>query len=286
VNSADIILAADASLNTSHSPLATEFLIATDDPTRIGILSDHRESKELSSGLVRHRKPSAGNKAKKKLIATKNVFLQFSLLDIHDSQNSGCNPRLATGRSSRQWATDHNTLWRAGVYPRHKPARNWPTSSCAGTSACPEWFCERAQTLTLPFDAMKRKLTASGQRVKSTVLELEFEAEQPIKMEFFERQPLLELFATGRFEFHHHFSFLHIHQDAPRCHGFRCEQTSREFFGALPRQAGQCVLRDVTRHRISRTFRSGSAALRRQTPGIATSSDANVKPSDTLAREK
>jgi glucosamine--fructose-6-phosphate aminotransferase (isomerizing) len=105
-------------------------------------------------------------------------------------------------------------------------------------------------------------------------------------MEFLEDQPLLELFAAGRFEFHHHLSFLHIHQDAARRHSLRCEQSPREFFGALPRQTRQGVLRDVTRHRISKKFRSGSAALRRESLGIATSSDANVKPSDTLAREK
>jgi hypothetical protein len=105
-------------------------------------------------------------------------------------------------------------------------------------------------------------------------------------MKFFGGQPLFELFATGRFEFDHHFSFLHIHQDAPRRHRFCSEQAPREFFSALPRQAGQRVLRDVTRHRISKKFRGGPLALRRQTTGNATSSDANAKPSDTLAREK
>jgi glutamine---fructose-6-phosphate transaminase (isomerizing) len=104
-------------------------------------------------------------------------------------------------------------------------------------------------------------------------------------MEFFGAQPLLELFAAGRFEFDHHFSFLHVHQDAPCRHGFCGEQTSPEFFSALARQAGQRVLRDVTRHRVSRRFRLG--LCRRATkPGNATSSDGNAKPSDTLAQEK
>jgi glucosamine--fructose-6-phosphate aminotransferase (isomerizing) len=105
-------------------------------------------------------------------------------------------------------------------------------------------------------------------------------------MKFFERQPFLELITRRSFELDHHFSFLHIHQHSPRRHRFRGEQSSREFFGALPRQAGQRVLRDVTWHRSSKTFRGGSPALRLQIHGIATSSDANVKPSDTLAREK
>jgi glucosamine--fructose-6-phosphate aminotransferase (isomerizing) len=105
-------------------------------------------------------------------------------------------------------------------------------------------------------------------------------------MKFLERQPLLELFARGRFEFHHHLSFLHIHHYALRRHRFRSEKSSREFFSALPRQAGQRVLRNITRHQISKKFLCGSAALRRQTSKTATSSDANPKPSDTLAREK
>jgi glucosamine--fructose-6-phosphate aminotransferase (isomerizing) len=127
---------------------------------------------------------------------------------------------------------------------------------------------------------------ASRQRPEGATLEFKFEAEQPIEMEFFGGQPFFELFATGRFELDHHFSFLHIHQDATRRHSFRREQSPPEIFSTLPRQAGQRVLRDVTRHRISKKFLSGSAASRRQTSGYATSSDANPKPSDTLAREK
>ena len=127
--------------------------------------------------------------------------------------------------------------------------------------------------------------SASSQRPEGTIRKLKFKAEQPIKVEFFGGQPLFQLFAAGRFEFNHHFPFLHIHQDAPRRHSFRSEQPPPKFFGALPRQAGQRVLRDVMRHRISKKIPSGSPALRRQTPGNATSSDANPKPSDTLARE-
>jgi hypothetical protein len=37
-------------LITPHSSPITFFLTATADPTRTGILSDHRESKELSCG--------------------------------------------------------------------------------------------------------------------------------------------------------------------------------------------------------------------------------------------
>jgi hypothetical protein len=59
---------ADESLTTNHSLVLTAFLIATDDPMRIGILSDHRESKELSPNLT--EKHAHNKKAKKRLIAT------------------------------------------------------------------------------------------------------------------------------------------------------------------------------------------------------------------------
>jgi hypothetical protein len=49
---------------------ANKRVIATDDPARIVIPSDYQEPRELSSGFIRHRKPSAGSKAKKRLIAT------------------------------------------------------------------------------------------------------------------------------------------------------------------------------------------------------------------------
>jgi len=56
------------SLVTDQLPLATEFLTATADPRRIGILSDQLESKKLSSKLV--EKLNRKSWAKKRLIAT------------------------------------------------------------------------------------------------------------------------------------------------------------------------------------------------------------------------
>src|SRR4029077_1413144 len=144
----------------------------------------------------------------------------------------------------------------------------------------------RISPLGFPGTRNSDRETASTQRPEGTVHVLKFEAKQPVKMEFFGGQPLFKLFAAGRFELDHHFSFLHIHQDAPRRHRFRREKPAPEFFRALPRQAGQRVLRDVTRHWISKIFRAGSPLSRWRTPGNATSSDANPKPSDTLAREK
>jgi hypothetical protein len=49
---------------------ANKRVIATDDPARIVIPSNYQEQRELSSGFMPHRKPSAGSKAKKRLIAT------------------------------------------------------------------------------------------------------------------------------------------------------------------------------------------------------------------------
>jgi hypothetical protein len=55
-------------LVTHHSPLVTNFLIATADPRSIAILSDHWESKQLSSILT--EKHAYIQQAKKRLIAT------------------------------------------------------------------------------------------------------------------------------------------------------------------------------------------------------------------------
>src|SRR5713101_6276354 len=49
---------------------AKKRLIATADPRSIGILSDQREPKELSSSLTGRPSPTSDTKAKKKLIAT------------------------------------------------------------------------------------------------------------------------------------------------------------------------------------------------------------------------
>src|SRR6266852_5889897 len=49
---------------------ADKRLIATADPTRVGILSDQRESKELYSTLMRRRNPTSVREANKRLIAT------------------------------------------------------------------------------------------------------------------------------------------------------------------------------------------------------------------------
>jgi hypothetical protein len=51
-------------------PPAVWRLIATADPARIGILSDQRESKELSPNSMQELKPTPCKKAKKRLIAT------------------------------------------------------------------------------------------------------------------------------------------------------------------------------------------------------------------------
>ena len=52
----------------------------------------------------------------------------------------------------------------------------------------------------------------------------------------------------GRVEFHEHFSFLHVDQHAARGDFLGGVHAARQFFGALAREAGQRVLREVTRH--------------------------------------
>jgi len=64
-------------------------------------------------------------------------------------------------------------------------------------------------------------------------------------------KPLFEVVARGRVEFHHHFAFLHIDENALGRHRRSRRETLPQFFRALPREACEGVLRDVTSHSIS-----------------------------------
>jgi hypothetical protein len=80
---------------------------------------------------------------------------------------------------------------------------------------------------------------------------LKLDAQKPIEMKFFGSEPLFQFFASRSVKFDEHFPFLHVEDDAARGHGFSAEQTPGKFFGALARQTGQRVLRNITRHLIS-----------------------------------
>ena len=67
-------------------------------------------------------------------------------------------------------------------------------------------------------------------------------------MEFFRSEPLLHFFSPRGVEFHEHFSFLHVDEHAARGDFLGGMQAAREFFCTLAGEAGQGVLREVTRH--------------------------------------
>src|SRR5580692_11963428 len=67
-------------------------------------------------------------------------------------------------------------------------------------------------------------------------------------MEFFRGEPLLQLFAAWGVELHQHFPFLHVDEHAARGDFLGGMHAARQLFGALAREAGQRVLREVTRH--------------------------------------
>src|ERR1700722_4561667 len=96
-----------------------------------------------------------------------------------------------------------------------------------------------------------RELLSSTDRTQAPVSRLKFNAQQPIEMKLLRREPLLQLLAVCSVELNEHFSFLHVHEDAPRFYVVRAVKTHRERFRSLPRQARQRVLRNVSRHRSS-----------------------------------
>ena len=90
---------------------------------------------------------------------------------------------------------------------------------------------------------------------QNAVAGFEFDAQEPVEMEFFRGEPLLHFVAARGVEFHEHFSFLHVDEHAARGDFLSGVNATRKFFDALAREAGESVLREVTRH-------SGSCSAR------------------------
>jgi glucosamine--fructose-6-phosphate aminotransferase (isomerizing) len=67
-------------------------------------------------------------------------------------------------------------------------------------------------------------------------------------MEFFRGEPLLHFVAARGVEFHEHFSFLYVDEYAACGDFLGGVHAAREFFCALAGEAGESVLREVTRH--------------------------------------
>jgi glutamine---fructose-6-phosphate transaminase (isomerizing) len=87
-----------------------------------------------------------------------------------------------------------------------------------------------------------------GEGLQRAVAAFEFDAQEPVEVKFFRSQPLFHLFAARGVKFHEHFSFLHVDEHAARGDFLGGVHAARELFGALAREAGESVLREVTRH--------------------------------------
>jgi hypothetical protein len=77
---------------------------------------------------------------------------------------------------------------------------------------------------------------------------LPFDAHEKIEMHAFGFQPRFQVFAGTGAEFHEHFSFQHIHQNAFRMSEPAGLHALRQCFGSLPCEASECVLRKVAWH--------------------------------------
>src|SRR6201987_3175006 len=126
--------------------------------------------------------------------------------------------------------------------------------------------------------------------------ELELDAQNPIEMKFLRREPFLQILSAPRVELRHHLAFLHVHEDALRRHRCRRRDSLPQFLRALPRQACQRVLRDVTSHFVSlpnnlkarnsnRQYRAGAHRITMNRIGTNRASTNRIS-SDTLCREK
>ena len=146
----------------------------------------------------------------------------------------------------------------------------------------------------------------SSHRTQRAFGKLKFDAQDPIEMKFLRREPFLQILSARRVELRHHFAFLHVHEDALRRHRCRRRDPLPQFLRALPRQACQRVLRDVTSHFVSlpnnlkarnsnQQRRAGASQIITNRAGakritvnrIGTNrTSANRISSDTLCREK
>src|SRR5271154_7208213 len=80
------------------------------------------------------------------------------------------------------------------------------------------------------------------------VLGLPFDAHHPIKVHTLTLQPGFERLARFRAKFGEHFAFEHVYEDAFGAGGTALLHALGEIFGALARQAGQGVLREIAWH--------------------------------------
>src|SRR5271163_946476 len=91
----------------------------------------------------------------------------------------------------------------------------------------------------------------SNQWTQRALCEFKLHPEDPVEMKLLGAKPLFEVLARGRVEFHYHFAFLHVDVHALGRHRRRRRETFPQFFRALPREACERVLRNVTSHSIS-----------------------------------
>jgi hypothetical protein len=80
---------------------------------------------------------------------------------------------------------------------------------------------------------------------------LEFDPQQPVEVKVSRSQKFLQRFAIRSVEFREHFAFLHIENHAACGRWLTAQQAPRNFLGALARQAGERVLREVAGHSVS-----------------------------------
>src|SRR5712691_7867549 len=88
-------------------------------------------------------------------------------------------------------------------------------------------------------------------RLKLVALHFPLDAHEPIEMHGLGFEPALESFAGIGAKFDEHFSFEHVDENTLGASGAASLHALRENFGALAREAGERVLREIAGHRNS-----------------------------------
>src|SRR5487761_13673 len=86
--------------------------------------------------------------------------------------------------------------------------------------------------------------------LERTVLAIQFDAHNPVKMHLLLLEPLLYGLAILRLEFSQHLAFIQIHDHAPGAYFRPAVEPRRQFFSALARQARESMQRNKPSHRV------------------------------------
>src|ERR1700730_9246963 len=165
------------------------------------------------------------------------------------TRTSGCAYSVMRNSSSREYRFER-TVFRASGCPVGELDKYY-RDLIRGTSPGDSFHDPAGSTASLE---ARRSPSGFGRLsgLESAAACLEFYSKNPVVVKPFVAKPFIERFAVRRLELDKHFAFDHVDLNAPHSDSIRRGQAHGQMLGALPRQASQCVQRNVAWHELSR----------------------------------